>query len=210
MNLKMHCLVACASLMFLTTGCSQRIENQNKIVDSLTIDQPITDIAHCIPQIDSEFDDGIVIKAVVVGDHFDIAVGYKNNIKLIGFKFDCQTAWKYIPTVLRHKPKLLLLKCGSGANFREIFVCKVVGDSISINRFESERTNDAEFDFAYKNQSDREIYLIDKLGKYIKINTPSAQRNEKIVFSYIDRRILKTVFESGDTLSLKIPHSLPQ
>jgi hypothetical protein len=113
----------------------------------------------CIHQKDTILGSHFVINYIVKKDFFDVKVKIRNIDTLLGYKFDCSTPGVLVPTYYNHSQNSLLLTRGQSNNFREMIVCSLINNKISIRKFESERSMNADYDFAYK-FSDNDTFLI--------------------------------------------------
>jgi hypothetical protein len=113
----------------------------------------------CIHQKDTILNSYFAITYHIKKDFFDVKIKISNLDTLLGYKFDCSTPAVLVPSYYNHLSNSLLLTRGQSNSFREMTVCSLINNKITIRQFESERSMNADYDFAYK-LNDNDSFLI--------------------------------------------------
>lgn len=153
-----------------------------------------------ISRLDTNLNESDYIKYEIENSNIIIRISMNNITKLIRMKYDCNMPDVLIPKIYSYNNSnnnyYILLKRGYSNSYREIMVCELVSDSIEINSFEIEHTENAFLDiFVYQFVNFENRVFYSNIAKSNCIN--DCLFSIKLPFKYKNLKIIKSIVKEN-------------
>jgi len=196
------------SLYFFNFGCSNSTKVKN--LETKYLKQQDSAKLNCYSKFDTILPNKDYIKYKSIDSTIKVEIQINGIAKLLDYSFICEMPKGLVPKYYSNTSNCLLLYRGYGFSFREIIVCDAINDSIKVNSYETELTQNSKDVFILKKSRDkRNVYILNRLSTEnnidCKIPLPKEYQDFIIEKSTVYDNHIILFFTNKRDLSLLLP-----
>lgn len=185
--------------------------------NSNTINKILVRECNCLKS-DTTLQNGDYVKYSIVDSQCIIAIRLHGEQAFLPNTYKCPLSELDIPTFYDTDSNSIYFIKGSGFSFREIIVCEYIHDSIVINSYVTNKSEDTNLDvFIFKKQIDKsqvfikgifdlqqnEGYFVENGRRIINFTLPAEFHDEVIKFTDVEPTFININFKSGKSYKIK-------